>query len=154
MSLIEADIQGFMPHSRTMLLIAAPFGGGDEHAFASVRIAEDSLFYRPDHAGVPSWVGIEYMAQTIALHAGILAKRDHERIRIGLLLGSRKYTSAMPYYRLGAHLRISAEQDFLDDRMAVYGCRIADDDGQEISVAKLNVYQVDDADALAQGDVR
>lgn len=143
-------LQALVPHGGAMLLIEDPFDGGDDWATASVRIAEDTMFYRPGH-GVPSWVGIEYMAQTVALQAGLLAKRAGEDIRIGLLLGSRKFTTAVDYFPLGCILRIIVQQEFLDMRMAVFACRIENQTGQELSVAKLNVYQVDDVSMLTGG---
>ena len=67
-------VPSLLPHGGAMVLIGEPAAYGDGWAEAAVRIGEDSLFYKAGH-GVPSWVGVEYMAQTTALYLGIGAVR-------------------------------------------------------------------------------
>lgn len=143
----EMQVRPFLPHSGAMVLIGEPCGGGDDWAFASVRIGEDTMFFQPG-LGVPAWVGIEYMAQTVALQAGILSKRAGQDIKIGLLLGSRKFTMETEYFPLGQELRIDVRQEFLDAQMAVFACSILDSGGAKIAEARLNVYQVEDASMI------
>jgi predicted hotdog family 3-hydroxylacyl-ACP dehydratase len=120
-----------------MVLIGEPAASGNKWAEASVRIGEDSLFYSTGH-GVPSWVAAEYMAQTIALYAGIGARNAGEDIKIGLLIGCRRYTADTEYFSLGRHLGIHVEEVWQDNQMAVFDCVIKDD--VEIARAQLNVF--------------
>ena len=57
---------------------------------STVCIGEDSMFFEPPH-GVPGYVGLEYIAQTIAAHGGLRARAVGEPVRIGFLLGTRRY---------------------------------------------------------------
>jgi len=131
-------LHSLLPHNRTMLLINEPADSGEGWAESSVRIGEDSAFYRPG-AGVPSWVGAEYMAQTIALYAGIGAMDAGDEIKIGLLIGSRRYNAITPYFTLGKSLRIRVNEVWEDEQMAVFDCSI--DAEEHLAEAQINVFR-------------
>jgi predicted hotdog family 3-hydroxylacyl-ACP dehydratase len=61
----------------------------DEHVVAEVDVPFDGLFVRDGR--VPSWIGIEYMAQTVSAWAGRRGRAAGGAPRAGLLLGSRRY---------------------------------------------------------------
>ena len=151
MTAVAREIGSLVPHSSTMLLIQAPFEELEAGARASVRVAEDSLFFCPGK-GVPGWVGIEYMAQTVALHAGIVAARHGRQIKIGFLLGTRRYVATCAYFRLGSRLRIDVLEEWQDGQMAVYKCSIADQHGTDLASAELNVFQPADAMKFIEGE--
>jgi predicted hotdog family 3-hydroxylacyl-ACP dehydratase len=140
-------VSELLPHSGPMLLIGEPITSGDTWAEASVRIGEDSQFYQSGR-GVPSWVGVEYMAQTIALYAGISARRNGQHVKIGFLLGTRRYEVQTEYFCLGTLLRIRADRVWQDAQMAVFECHI--DDGDRLAEAQLNVFQPDDTRAFLE----
>jgi len=92
-----------------------------------------------DDQAVPAWAGIEYMAQTIAAYVGIKARQANEPIRMGFLLGTRRYSSNVAAFKVGATLTIRAEKIMQDDGLGVFDCRIK---GEAVEVtANLNVYQ-------------
>jgi predicted hotdog family 3-hydroxylacyl-ACP dehydratase len=131
-----------------MVLIDDAIDAGDGWVRAGVRIAEDSLFYQSGK-GVPSWAGIEYMAQTIALFSGVQAKRAGQDVRVGFLLGTRKYQATKDYFRLGSYLEIRAQEEWNDGQMAIFDCRIDDEDC--LATARLNVFQPRDLAAYLEG---
>lgn len=135
---LEWPVPTLLPHSGTMVLIGDPAESGEGWAESSVRIGEDSVFYKAG-AGVPSWVGAEYMAQTIALYAGIGARQAGDDIRIGLLIGSRRYSALTPYFTLGKSLRIRVNEVWEDEQMAVFDCSI--DAEERLAEAQLNVFR-------------
>ncbi len=98
-------VEELLPHSRSMVLIDDAIEAGADWVLAGVRIGEDSPFYDPELGGVPSWVGIEYMAQTVALFSGIQTKRAAREIKVGLLVGVRRYQAETVRFPLGAYLR-------------------------------------------------
>jgi predicted hotdog family 3-hydroxylacyl-ACP dehydratase len=79
------------------------------------------------------------MAQAIAAFAGVTAKQANEPIRLGFLLGTRRYGSNIAAFKAGSILTIRVKKIMQDDNLGVFDCRI-DGDGVEIT-AKLNVYQ-------------
>lgn len=135
---LDWPIPTLLPHSGTMILIGDPAHSGDGWAESSVRIGEDSMFYKTG-AGVPSWVGAEYMAQTIALYAGIGARECGDDIKIGLLIGSRRYNTVTNYFTLGKMLRIRVNEVWEDEQMAVFDCSI--DAEERLAEAQLNVFR-------------
>jgi predicted hotdog family 3-hydroxylacyl-ACP dehydratase len=135
---VEWPLPSLLPHSGTMVLIGDPVESGDGWAESSVRIGEDSMFFKSG-SGVPSWVGAEYMAQTIALYAGIGARKAGDEIKIGLLIGSRRYNTMTPYFTLGQSLRIRVSEIWEDEQMAVFDCRI--DAEARLVEAQLNVFR-------------
>ena len=142
-------VEELLPHSGPMVLIDDAIDAGDGWVLAGVRIGEDSLFYEPG-AGMPAWIGIEYMAQTVAIYSGIQAKRAGEDVRVGLLLGTRKYQATTDYFRLGSYLKVYAHEEWNDGQMAIFDCRIEDE--VCLASARLNVFQPRDlADYLKGG---
>ena len=140
-------VPSLLPHGGAMVLIGEPAAYGDGWAEAAVRIGEDSLFYKAGH-GVPSWVGVEYMAQTTALYLGIGARRAGRDIRIGLLIGCRRYEVEAAYFRLGSLLSIRVDETWQDGQMAVFECSIAH--CGPLAKGRLNVFSpADMASVLA-----
>jgi predicted hotdog family 3-hydroxylacyl-ACP dehydratase len=92
-----------------------------------------------DDKTVPAWAGIEYMAQAIAAYAGIKSKQAGESIKLGFLLGTRRYDSNIAEFEVGTKLTIQIKNIIQDDKLGVFDCRIHGK-GIEIS-ANLNVYQ-------------
>jgi predicted hotdog family 3-hydroxylacyl-ACP dehydratase len=117
-------------------------------ARATVRIGEDTVFFRPG-VGVPALVGIEYMAQTVGLTAGFRAQSEGRKVGIGLLLGSRRFSSSVAAYPLGAELSISAREVWHDGQMAVFDCTIEEE--KLLAQAQLNVFQPADPGAFLRG---
>lgn len=130
-------IGDLVPHGPEMTVIDRILTYSPERTVAAVEITRRSLFFAG--TGVPAWVGIEYMAQTIGLYAGIHARRAGEPIRLGFLLGSRRYESNVPGFPFGAVLTVRAEKVMQDERLSVFNCVI---EGGHVKVsAVLNVYQ-------------
>ena len=88
---------------------------------------------------VPAWAGIEYMAQAIAAYVGVKARQANEPIRMGFLLGTRRYNSNVAAFKVGATLTIRVNKIMQDDGLGVFECRIL---GEGVDVAaNLNVYR-------------
>ncbi|MEL7448023.1 MAG: 3-hydroxydecanoyl-ACP dehydratase, partial [Pseudomonadota bacterium] len=94
--------------------------------------------------GVPSWVGIEYMAQTVAVLAGSQASDEGDGAPLGYLLGTRRYTCETPWFTDGTVLRVRCEEQLFDGNgLGVYACHIEDSNaaGTPIASARLTVYR-------------
>jgi predicted hotdog family 3-hydroxylacyl-ACP dehydratase len=104
---------------------------------AELTVRNDGLL--GDDNNVPAYVGIEYMAQAVAAHVGIKAKQAGEPIKIGFLLGTRRYSSNVGNFAVGTLLTIQVKNIIQDDKLGVFDCKIHGA-GIEIT-ASLNVYQ-------------
>ncbi len=135
-----------LPHRPPMVLIDAveSFDAETKRLVARVTIGEGQLFF--DGQGVPSWVAIEYMAQTAAALVGYHDKHfaPDEPIRPGLLLGTRRLELKLERFEPGKTYRIIAENAFSDSDAASFACTIVDDSGATVATANLNAYRPPD----------
>ena len=106
---------------------------------------DEGLFVGSD--GVPAWVGIEYMAQAIAAWAGCRARSAGNAPAIGVLLGTRRFTSSCPHFPCGSELQVRASCELMaDNGLGMFACQILIDD-QVCCQANVSVFEP--ADALA-----
>lgn len=131
------DVADLIPHSGSMVLLDRIVDYDDQGLTAELVVRADGLL--GDDESVPAWAGIEYMAQAIAAFAGMMATQAGEPIRLGFLLGTRRYHSNVAAFKVGASLTIRVEKIMQDDNLGVFDCRIQ---GTDVEVtANLNVYQ-------------
>ena len=138
-----------LPHGPPMVLIDRVIDWDQGRLDAEVEIRGDCILYESGQ-GVPCHAGIEFMAQACGAYAGLEAKQAGQPVRIGFLLGTRHYTSKVPWFRLGEVLTISVSEVLREDPMAVFLCRILHD-GQDVASARLNLYQPEDVSAMLVG---
>ena len=140
-------IRDLIPHDSPMVLLDDVEEVRATGLTASVTITADSLFAEPD--GVPAWVGLEYMGQAIAAHAGARARSDGEPVRIGFLVSTRRYEPGCAYFPLGATLAISVEAVTVGTTgLQVFECSIR---GPGIAAsANLNVYMPENIEEFMQ----
>lgn len=131
-------LESLLPHAAPMLLLDEVLGHDAESATTAAVMRADHLFATPE--GVPAHLGIELMAQTCGVWAGIQAMAGQEPVRVGFLLGSRRYKAARPRFHLGERLEITARVVFRDQGMGVFDCRIISG-GEVLAEAQLSVFQ-------------
>src|SRR5258707_6077248 len=113
---------GLLPHRPPMILLDEVVSWDGTTLAAALTIRPDTLFLEAE--GVPAHIGIEYMAQTCGAFAGAQAVDAGREVRIGFLLGTRRYVAHRPWYRLGERLTVTASLVYADDSMANFEVRI------------------------------
>jgi predicted hotdog family 3-hydroxylacyl-ACP dehydratase len=126
-----------LPHGPEMTLLDALVEYSPQRSVAQVTITDRSRFFEGD--AVPAWVGLEYMAQTIAAHAGYEARLRGVPPAVGFLLGTRAYRSELGGFPLGAILTVSVEPLVADPKLGAFQCAIAIDG--VVATAVVNTYQ-------------
>lgn len=150
MSDIQYSVEEIIPHSPPMVLLDKIIEQTGDELTAEITISENSRFFDPQWGGVPSWVGIEYMAQAIAALAGIHSKEKNEAIKLGFLLGTRKYHMQGKIFEAGKTYQIIIKQLYMDDSgLASFDCQITSNDKLWVQ-AKLNVFETDDAKQILE----
>ncbi|MEO6165301.1 MAG: hotdog family protein [Candidatus Binatia bacterium] len=145
------DIRDLLPHSGPMVLLDRLVAVDDESLCAEVRVRADSLFFLDGAVG--GWVGLEYMAQAIGAFAGYRARRRGEPVRIGYLLGTRRYECKQPSFALGSRLEIYVKRVLQsEDGLAAFDCRINDENGL-VASANVTVFQSADGDKPRDGSL-
>ena len=145
----EGPITSLVPHRPPMLLIDRVIADDAEQIRVEAIIKPDQLFVSPE--GLPAWVGVELMAQTIASFAGLRALEKNEPVRLGFLLGTRRYECSRPFFAVGARLEIEARQELVGaNGLAVFFCTIFLGD-EVLATAQLNAFQPPDVEAYLRG---
>lgn len=144
------DIRTLVPHSGAMSLLDTLLAADAETLDARVTIGPDSMFCVGGEVG--AWVGVEYMAQAVAAHAGFEAQQRGEPVRVGFLLGTRRYTCTRPAFAAGSILNIHVQRALRGDNgLGAFDCRITDGiDGAELASATITVFQPDHVEEFLQ----
>ena len=139
-----------VPHQSPMSLLDTLESYSDNTLVSSLTIKEDSLFY--EELGVPTWVGLEYMGQTIAAYGGVKARNEGRPVKIGFLVSSRRYESPQSHFKLGSKLKVFVEK-VIDNPsgLSVFNCSITWSDF--IIQANLNVFLPDKVEEFLEGGV-
>ncbi len=147
----QYPLESVVPHTGTMVLLDQIDHWDDEQLQASVTVRADAPFV--DDKGMPGWVGIELMAQTIAALAGCRARRANQPVKIGFLVGSRRYTCNRAYFPLGVQLQVNVKEIVTGDQgLSVFECSLqATGANNDISAsANINVFQPEDPEQFLQ----
>lgn len=143
------DIRQYVPHAGLMCLLDRVLASGDTWLEAEVTVRPESLFC--DGASVGAWVGIEYMAQAIAAFGGVRARRENQAVKIGFLVGTRKYVSQWPVFPVGSSLLVRVDQQYeADNGLSVFDCRLSCAQ-EEVAIATITVFQPADPAEFLKG---
>ena len=139
-----------VPHQTPMSLLDTLESYSDNTLVSSVTIKEDSLFY--EELGVPTWVGLEYMGQSIAAFGGVEARNEGRPVKIGFLVSSRRYESPQSHFKLGSKLIVFVEKVINNPYgLSVFNCSITWSDF--VIQANLNVFLPDKVEEFLEGAV-
>ena len=143
------DIRSVLPHSGPMVLLDRVLAVSAEELCAEVCIGAHSLFF--DGTGVGAWVGIEYMAQAIAAWDGYHTRQRNESVKIGFLLGSRRYESHCASFPVGSVLQVQIRRVLQGENgLAAFDCKIVDGAAATLANATITVFQPEDANQFLQ----
>ncbi|MGZ5000153.1 MAG: ApeP family dehydratase [Methylomonas sp.] len=132
----DFELAEVLPHSGQMIWLDTVVAFDDDALTAELVVREDDLLGYQN--SVPAWIGIEYMAQAIAAHSGIKSKLAGQPVRLGYLLGARRYNSNIGEIAVGIRLTVRVEKIMQDEQLGIFGCRIF---GENIEItARLSVY--------------
>lgn len=145
-------IEELIPHAGEMVFLSSVLEHAEDRTVCLVEIDRQALF-RSEDGSVPAWIGIEFMAQCIAAHAGLVAQARKTRARVGFLLGSRRVTLHVPRYSRGQRLWVTAAQAWgRSAGMVAFDCRIEGEGGGVLAEARLNCFLPDDAEEATVQD--
>ena len=131
----------FILHRQPMLVLDRLVEIGSAYAICEWHVSGDNGFLVPDR-GVPSYAGVEYMAQCIAVYGGACGRVNGILPQPGLLLGTRHYKAGSRYFEVGITYQVECrEMVRTDDGMASFDCKISLD-GETIAEGRLSVLQM------------
>jgi predicted hotdog family 3-hydroxylacyl-ACP dehydratase len=148
----ELPIDEFIVHRLPMRLLDRIIAVGENDAVAETVVHADNPFFEPGR-GLPAYVGLEMMAQAIALIDGGKRRNSGLPANIGFLLGCRRYISKRASFAENEKLTVAATMVFGDSAMFAFDCRLNDEQG-EVATANLKVYAPADPQAFLNGAER
>lgn len=129
----------FVLHREPMLLLDTLVDIGADFACCEWT-ASPSLFVG-DQPGVPMYIGIETMAQSIAVYAGARAKARGLGPPLGFLLGTRHFKCSTSHFETGRTYRSECRELVRDSQgMASFACEISLD-GARVASANIAVLE-------------
>lgn len=140
-------IENYVPHRGVMLLLDRLLQADADSAVAQLTVPRDGLFLQD--AGMPAWVGVEYMAQTIAAWAGWQALQRQQPVKLGFLLGTRKYQAHCSHFGPGTVLDVQVRSELVGENgLGVFDCVIRQNGGEQVlAQARISVYEPEDGNA-------
>jgi predicted hotdog family 3-hydroxylacyl-ACP dehydratase len=130
-----------LPHAGRAVLIDKVLEDTQDSIRVSAHVTTGNPYFVPG-LGLPVWVGIELMAQAIAAHAGLAARREQRPPRAGMLLGTRRFEANAAYFPAGCELEVLAQRDFGDDGgLAACACTILGA-GQILARATIIIVEI------------
>jgi len=134
------DPAQLLAHRPPMLLLESILAADDRHCTARVRVDPGAWYALPD-GSAPGWLGLEWMAQTIAAYSGHRNQGQGRPPKPGYLLGTRRYQCDRPSFPAGAVLEVDAAMSDADPAgISAFQCEIRDR-GVTVAQAVLKVYE-------------
>lgn len=130
----------FVLHQQPMLVLDRLLEIGPAYAICEWHVSGNNGFLIRDK-GVPTYAGVEYMAQCVAVYAGACGRINGVRPQTGLLLGTRHYKADAHYFELGITYQVECRELVrTDEGIASFDCKISLD-GETIARGRLTVLE-------------
>ncbi len=146
MNTLFNDVEKLLPQKNKMVLLSRILAchKNEKELISEVLISRDSMFFDEKKQYVPVWVGIEYMAQSIAAFSYLVncGTEAETEPKIGFLLGTRKYDCSVFGFKLNQVLQINVKQLYYDNNLAAFECSIKDKE-QLLAKAQVNAFSPD-----------
>jgi predicted hotdog family 3-hydroxylacyl-ACP dehydratase len=134
-------VSEILPQRGPMRLLSAVLEHSEAYTVCSVEVSVDTPGVAADGT-VSSLMGIEYMAQCVAAHAGLRGRARGEAPRVGFLIGARRldFRSRAPF-TVGQRLVVRALRAWGEEEFAMFACRLSDAGSRALLVeGHLNVF--------------
>ncbi len=135
--MINIDLDQILSQKPPMRLLEKIISHSQTELVAGVTIRESSYGYQGE--GVPSWFGIEYMAQSIAAYSNLQISNPWKP-EIGFLVSVRNYKISTDIFPLGAEIQIVVVPTFIVDNSGSFGCQILVN-GSSVVSAMITTYK-------------
>lgn len=138
----SASLAELLPQASPMILLSGYDEPVEENAVESfVDITSSSPFFEAAARGVPGCVTLEYMAQTMALLVGLVRRKSRLPPKLGFVLGSRRLTVRLPYFKEDERYRVRAVCTYQDEEFGSFDCVITDMSGECVAEGTVTAFQ-------------
>ena len=102
-------VEEVVPHRGEMLLLDRVLAHDGQSTTAGVAVGSSGWLERGD-GRPPSWLALEYMAQCVAAHEGMLALAEGRPLPLGFLVAAHELRLDAPHFTAGERLRVWARR--------------------------------------------
>lgn len=148
-SLPMPSVRALLPHHGAMVLLDEVLRCDEREISVHMQV-RSATPYSLDDGCLPASVGLEIMGQAVAAWAGWQAHQQGLPVKLGFLLGTRRYQCAVKAFQPGWCLRVGARQSLdAGNGMSVFECTLEQQQALEagastytmLAQAHLNVFQ-------------
>ena len=144
----DVAIETVIPHSGAMLLVGPVVDHRPEFTRCRVDVARSALFARAD-GRVPAWVALEWMAQCVAAHGGLVGHALGLPVRPGLFLGTRGVRLRADDFGADESLEVCARHLRGELGLVSFACRLErPGETEPLAEGNLSVYVVERIEQL------
>ena len=144
------SVEQLLPRRSPMVLIGRLAEASEQEGTCEVPITPQPMF--PKAAGVPTCVGVEYTAQSVATHGGYRRSLDNEPIAVGLLMGTRRSETSCQFSGRRQTLRIHVSRRWGKLGFMRHRCAIASaTTGTLFRQAELHVFKPKTVQSYLEG---
>lgn len=120
--LAKPELYACSPHQSPMLLLdrVLSYQEAPPSLEAELDVGPGSVFFDPARQLIPGWIGFEYIAQSIAVLAGLIQRVRGEEPRLGFIMGVRDFETFSEGFRLGDKVSVRIRQVFREGPVAVF----------------------------------
>lgn len=137
-------VEDLTPHRGGMLLISRIVAEGADELTAEITIAPDHPFLVPGK-GVPAYVALEMMAQTISAKDGLEQQRAGNPPAIGFLLGCQRFKTYREWLQVGETLTCHVFCRLDADGLGSFECELRSPAGGVLAKGNISVFRPQDA---------
>lgn len=145
------DVSAYIPHEPPMRLVDTIEAYTDKSVTTATQITPEVAFYDSDAEGVPTWVGLEYMAQTAAAWVGLNDERCGRPVEPAFLVSSRQYRATQPFFPKGERLLTHVKVELVEGEIVSFSGRIVNTAGEQCAEAVFTAYRPDDVQDYLRG---
>ncbi len=114
-------LENLIPHKNSMFLLDSISDRSKTNFTVQVRINNNSFLCKAQ--GIPSYCGIEYMAQSIAAYNSLHFKNSGGP-QVGFIIGVRDFHSTLLFFEQEALLNIRINPVLIMEHSGVFDCEI------------------------------
>jgi predicted hotdog family 3-hydroxylacyl-ACP dehydratase len=133
-----SELAKYLPHESPMVLVDRLVKYNDEEIVVEALIKNSYPFSNSTGA----WIGLEFMAQAAGVHAELTRIDSGGEVKIGFLLGTRRFDSSISEFDVGTIILITVRKEFTaDNGVSAATGYIHDLDGRLLCEAGLTLFQ-------------
>lgn len=141
------DIESIIPHRAPFRLLDEYLEASPKRVLARAVIRPDNVFFDAALGGVPTWVGVEYMAQAAAIWVGLCDSTPDKPAEPAFLISSRQLDANESVFAEGSELLVRIDVHFTDGPIvAFHGSIFQTGQGQErlLCEGEFSAFRPDD----------